>query len=384
MSLILGLIVASPITTILPVIYISYLIKKKRVKVVNNYWNLGILFLFIWAFIVGLLNNDYLSSLGAFLLLGYYIISIGSERVIQSKYKFYMVLRKLTLFSTIAAIIGILEKIYFLYIGYGRHRVYSLFGNPNMAGAWFACSIFIISYIATNKDIKCNTVKYYIALFIITIALLLTGSRGAAVATIGTSVIITLVFYMRKYKKFAVGMIALSAIIVVVSFSNIGFISNYITAHPIEDSVSPRLKVWDGGIDMIKEKPLQGWGLLATYTKGEELLPKYNMNTVHVHNLWLSLLSSLGIIGFSCYMLMKIFLYRDLFKLYKVDKNITLLFIAINLITIIQGTIDVTLYAPQLGILFVSMGGITQKLLRDYNLTTELNISKKLISISTN
>ena len=116
------------------------------------------------------------------------------------------------------------------------------------------------------------------------------------------------------------------------------------------------MKIWKDGVAMFKEKPVTGWGLLATYEHGKDLLLNYKQKTVHVHNLWLMFLSTLGIVGLSIYGYMKLRFFQDLFKIRNYNTNLMLLIFGINIIIIVQGLVDVSLFAPQIGILFVVTG----------------------------
>ena len=52
-------------------------------------------------------------------------------------------------------------------------------------------------------------------------------------------------------------------------------------------------------------------------------------------------------------------------KLYKKRNTMLPLIAAINAMVVIQGIVDCTLYAPQLGILFVATGAITYNMAND-------------------
>lgn len=375
MNILLGLIVLSPFTALIPGLYIIKQIKEQKITIEFNYWTVGLLLLFIWSFIVGIINKDLLSTIGSFMLLGYFFIAVGSKKLIKDKFTLIRVIEVLVSFTVMAAIIGIIEKIVFALIGYPTHRIFSTFGNPNMTGSWFASSLFLIFYLVNRKNNPKDIKKYWIFVAIIIIAMLLTGSRGACIAAIGTSFVIGILMKI-KLNRMALIIFSITAILILlVAFGEVGIISKYVTAHPLIDSISPRIKTWNGGVDMFLSKPFTGWGILATMSKGVELLPLYNMNTIHVHNLWLMFLSSLGVVGFSIYIYMKMRLFMDLYKLFFINRDLALLFIALNSIVIIQGIIDVSLFAPQLGVIFIATGSITQKIIAQTSHVKSSNIS---------
>lgn len=369
MNYLIALLVLSPFTAFVPALYFIKQIKDKKIKIEFNYMNLGLLSLFIWSFIVGVLNKDLLSTLGSIMFLFLFFTSVGVVKIAEDKLTLNYAIKILISFTTIAAVIGILEKIFFAIKGDIGRRIFSTFGNPNMTGSWFATIIFFIIYMMFTAEKKENKKMYIPSLLLIFIALMCTGSRGALVALVGTSGLILSLVNALKDKKTMTLFLILTATIILIVFVDGSLISKYIIAHPVQDSFSPRFKIWKGAITMIESKPIIGWGLLATFTKGAELLPLYNMNAIHVHNLWLTLLSTTGLIGFSIYLIIKIKLYIDIFKLYYIDKKLSLLFLAINSIVIIQGIVDVSLFAPQLAVIFVSVGAIANRLVLKYEHT---------------
>lgn len=72
---------------------------------------------------------------------------------------------------------------------------------------------------------------------------------------------------------------------------------------------------------------------------------------------------------------MKTRLFVDLYKLFFINRDLALLFIALNSIVIIQGIIDVSLFAPQLCVMFVATGSITQRIVAQTSYAKSLNIS---------
>lgn len=369
MNYLIALLVLSPFTAFVPALYFIKQIKDKKIEVEFNYMNLGLLFLFIWSFIVGVLNKDLLSTLGSFMFLFLFFTSVGVVKIAENKLTLNYAIKILISFTNVAAVIGILEKIFFALKGDIGRRIFSTFGNPNMTGSWFATIIFFVIYMMFTAEKKESRKMYIPSLLLISIALLCTGSRGALVALVGTFGLILSLVNALKDKKTMILFLILTAAIILIAFVDGSLISKYIIAHPVQDSFSPRFKIWKGAFTMIEAKPLIGWGLLATFTKGAELLPLYNMNAIHVHNLWLTLLSTTGLIGFSVYLIIKIKLYIDIFKLYYINKNLSLLFLAINSIVLIQGIVDVSLFAPQLAVIFVSVGTIANKLVLNYEYT---------------
>uniref|UniRef100_UPI0026374645 O-antigen ligase family protein n=1 Tax=uncultured Clostridium sp. TaxID=59620 RepID=UPI0026374645 len=121
------------------------------------------------------------------------------------------------------------------------------------------------------------------------------------------------------------------------------------------------------------EKPITGWGMLGmlqhgsnfVYSDQPELYNKIITFLVHPHNLWLTFLVTLGIVGLVIYLYIKFNLYKDMINLYKKHNKMLPLIAAMNTMVVVQGMVDCTLYAPQLGATFVCMGAITYNMAND-------------------
>ena len=109
---------------------------------------------------------------------------------------------------------------------------------------------------------------------------------------------------------------------------------------------------------MISQKPLMGWGTLATLEHGKEFFYN-NGNSIHSHNIYLTFLVSTGIVGLCMYLYIKMKLFKDILKLYKAKEPLVPLLVSLNVVVIVQGLVDCSLYAPQLGIVFISTCAIT-------------------------
>jgi O-antigen ligase len=113
---------------------------------------------------------------------------------------------------------------------------------------------------------------------------------------------------------------------------------------------------------MFFDKPITGWGVLGTLVYGHKLIPEYGRMIIHPHNLWLTFLTGTGVVGLSIYLYMKFNLFKSMIKLYYRNEPLLPLLVALNIMVIIQGLIDCTLYAPQLGIQFIAIGAIVNNL----------------------
>lgn len=356
MMLYIMMIVFSPITAIIPGIYAGYLIFKGKVKVEKNFLNIGLFVLFCWSLIVSILNNSLLSFGGAFLLLLYFAIGVVSQKYFITKERVNDCFKILVYLSALTAINGIIEVIANRRFGNNHYRLISAYGNANMAGAWFAGAIFIILYLR-DVNVGGNQRRIYnLCLIPISIALFLTESTGAFVAFVVSAISYYIIKNIHNLKKM---IIAISAIV----FFAITFVLLQSKGNPstavteVTNSFNSRYEIWAGSLKMFSEKPLMGWGTLSTLEYGNVYFPHAG-NSIHSHNIYLTFLVTTGLIGFLIYLAIKFCIFKNMFILFKRKEKMLPLIIAINLMVIIQGLVDCSLYAPQLGIFFVVITSI--------------------------
>ncbi|MCI9069774.1 O-antigen ligase family protein [Clostridium sp.] len=366
------MIVFSPFTAVIPAVYATNLLFRKKLKVEMNYWNIGLFLLFLYSVFTGILNKDLLSLLASCGLFLYFGLNVFSQNYFTKMNRINKAINYIVYLSVIAAIGGIIEKIIFILMGMPQHRIFSFFGNPNMTGAWFGNIILMIFYLKyINKD-KRDSIIYNISIAIVVVALLLTESSGAFIAL----VVSILIYYILKEKKDVRGLIAIFitvGLISIIFFMIQNKVANTTPLGEIVTSFNSRCRTWFGAVNMVFEKPITGWGMLGmlqhgsnfVYSDQPELYNKIITFLVHPHNLWLTFLVTLGIVGLAIYLYIKFNLYKDMINLYKKHNKMLPLIAAMNTMVVVQGMVDCTLYAPQLGATFVCMGAITYNMAND-------------------
>ncbi|MEE0932931.1 O-antigen ligase family protein [Clostridium sp. D43t1_170807_H7] len=371
------MIVFSPFTAVIPAVYAVNLLFRKKLKIEKNYWNIGLFLLFIYSVFSSIVNKDLLSLLSSFVLFLYFALNVFSQNYFVKMSRINIVIKYIVYLSVIAAIGGVIEKIVFILIGMPQHRVFSFFGNPNMAGAWFGNIILMIFYLKCIDKGRKDYIIYNLSIVLVIVALLLTESTGAFIALVGS----IFIYYILKEKKDIKGLIAIS---ITVGLSSILFfivqnkVANTTPIGELVTSFNSRYRIWIGAINMVLKKPITGWGMLGMMQHGSNFVYSDEPNLhnkiitflIHPHNLWLTFLVTLGVIGLLIYLYIKFNLYKDMIKLYKRHNKMLPLIAAINTMVIIQGIVDCTLYAPQLGIIFVFIGTIT------YNMANNKMIRK--------
>lgn len=368
----------SPYTAVLVGLYATYKLYKNKEEIQKNAWNIGLLVLFLWSFIVGLINKSVMSTIVSLIFLMYFSMSVYIENRWSTEEQIYKLSHYLLKLSIFSGIIGVIEKITFenfsvpLWRSFlnlpatstSAHRIFSTFGNPNIAGDWFAIMIVIALFYEGQTKERKNKIFYYGCVILFLVNLFLTGSRGAFVAMV-CGLAVLFMFKCSKHNK----MIFLGIIIVI---AIIGFmpdkvpnISQDIVGHNIDRSFSLREEIWRGSMKMVNEKPLIGWGLMGTIEFGKHFI-KYSGVVHHSHNIWLALLTSLGCVGLSIYLFMRLKVYMNMIKLInKENCRCIQLLIAIQAIIIFHGIVDFTIIAPQIGMIFVGTSSMITALAKE-------------------
>lgn len=162
--------------------------------------------------------------------------------------------------------------------------------DPNYLGACLVAPSFLALYKAFEGSKKHRRISW-IATFIITIGLFLTGSRGALLAWgVGILVIFCKKFFHRLNTKKVALFIAVCIMGVVVALCIIpeAYIERMFDVGTwMDPSNMRRLSLWKNAIDHISQRPLLGYGLSSTVvTVGEA-----------AHSTYLDIFVQIGVIG---------------------------------------------------------------------------------------
>lgn len=362
MILYLFLIVISPFTALIPGFKAVYEILCKKLRIHKNYWNMGMLSLFLWSVIVAIINKGWLSLGGSFLILLFFAITVKSEGYFTNREKIHSVLKYTIYLTGVTSIIGLLEKLIFTFMGVYDHQIFGNFGNPNMTAAWLDCVILITIYLRKiTEDKKVKKIFDWIT-FLNVLVIVFTKSSGAVIAML-VALVIYIILKNADNKKFLMKFIAtLACIITIVSIVEIMDKSDFVKTELIK-SYESRVDIWQGSMEMMKEKPVTGWGILSVLEHGNEYNTVHG-NTTHSHNIWLTFLVCTGVVGLIIYLYMKLRLMKDFYTLFKRREPLLPLLVGINTIMVVQGLVDVPLYAPQVGMLYMASAAITINLVK--------------------
>lgn len=111
------------------------------------------------------------------------------------------------------------------------------------------------------------------------------------------------------------------------------------------------------GVEMFLIKPLLGWGALGTLEHGIDFMYN-NGNVIHSHNIWLTFLVSGGILAFSIYIFVKIKIFKDLLIIYIRYDYLCMFINCFEYDGYNSRTSRLSVYAPQLGMLFIAANSI--------------------------
>lgn len=264
-----------------------------------------------------------------------------AEKIIWSPYKeiyitllfflFFIILKDkkiiqqtvtlLLISSGFASIIGIIQAVlrtpFYLGIGtYGERmseiasdifadmtlRVFGTLWHPNSFATFLIWPLSIsVSIFLLDKQYKYKKILVFLILLQV-IALVLTQSRGGWMGFLLSTVIIF--FYTGVYKKGYVIVIVLLSLIMMIALQGIfpqmdlipGDISKrfFSVGNVKEDAaMSPRYKRWEYFYNMSLERPLTGFGVIAT----KEVLEHFQDYAVSPHNTYLSIAVKRGYIA---------------------------------------------------------------------------------------
>jgi len=173
-------------------------------------------------------------------------------------------------------------------------RVYSTLENPNVLGEYLIFTISIT--LARMWQVSLYKLKfvYLCTLLLQLVCMVLTYSRGCWIAL----VVIAVVFLMCNAKKIiGLGVLAVCAVPFVLP-ENILFRLASI-GDMTDSSTSYRVYIWQGTINMLKEFWITGVGIgEQAYRSIYNLFSLGNIIAPHPHNLFLLILSMVGIVGF--------------------------------------------------------------------------------------
>jgi O-antigen ligase len=231
--------------------------------------------------------------------------------------------------------------------------------------------IILCFYFYINNS-KSQKVFYGGLILLFTAVLYLTGSRGAA---LGLEFGLLTYGYLSKNKKDMFFIACIFILVMVLMFipSHLlpwNYNINSPLKHGVDSSVNNRSTIWISCLNMFKQKPITGWGLLGILFAKSDIFV-YHTREPHAHNIWISIITTLGIVGLGIYIYMKIYLYEGIKILYINGCKLAPLFASLQVLVIGHGLVDFTIMTPQGGIIFFGCSALISSLAVKYSASRE-------------
>ncbi|SHE97512.1 O-antigen ligase family protein [Alkalibacter saccharofermentans] len=355
MQLALIMIVMSPYLAFLPVVRMMYKVYKDEMNVSLNPLNVGAGLLFVWALFTGIINRNILSVIGAGGILAFAGMGVYFENTFNTQEKIESLLKALFKISAVAALIGMAEKgaSYFVdmtwvsnyfwspnYIPSAEHyRIYSTFGNPNVTGTWFAMMVLVSIYLferSVGRDKKicfAGTIAF-------AAVLIFTGSKGATMGVLAALLVYALFSRNPKTRKVLIGVF-------------VGVLAMAMLSPEVNHALNSRDNLWAQCLVLFTRKPVSGWGLFGIME---------HIGNIHGHNIWITLITTLGLMGLALYIWIKTYLFRGLLTLYNEESSLAPLLASVQGLVIVHGLVDFTMMTPQGGVVFFASSALISAL----------------------
>jgi len=230
-------------------------------------------------------------------------------------------------------------------------RVFSTFANPNFFANFCLFAIMIIS----ARFLQTRDKKLLVLLALGLINIFFTESKGAWLALAVSGAVFAWAYIncfagLGKKHKLQITAAALAALLLA------GGITAYFAVKRMQ-SVNFRVYTWQSAAEMIKEKPVMGFGAgsffieYPSYKKPQIFYMEklHNIQTAHAENHYLEILATQGIAGFILFLWAALYLLAGAYKKMG-EKNYLLLGFGMALLSIyIHNFVDISLYLPSTG-----------------------------------
>ncbi len=245
-----------------------------------------------------------------------------------------------------------------------RMRVYSTFENPNVYGEYLILVIPVIIALFWTEKGWLRKLFLLGMLGITMLAAVLTFSRGCWLGII-LEVGILLVIIDKRFILLGVILLMCAPLVlpktIMNRFTSIGNLK--------DSSTSYRVNIWYGTVDMLKDYWPSGVGVGTASFNAVYPMYSYNaISTQHSHNLFLQLLSSYGVIGFACFLIMMYEFFKEITIHQLKKKNIVVASLGAGMLGfLLESMFDYTWYNYRVLLIFwvyLALGMVGTKLER--------------------
>lgn len=305
----------------------------------------------------------------------------AAAETLNSKRRLKNILSVLFLSSLLLGIDGIYQ--YFTRGDFLRNRpvifadrIYASFATPNAFGCYLSVIIpFVITAFSKKITFKFSRFLYVGLLILLFVCLVLTVSRGAWLAFLGSALFLSIWIHI-------LGVIFLSLGIMMVIIQP--FCPSLVKARIVDffiftdTSSIDRKFIWQAGWKMFISNPLVGVGLgTFMFNFKKFIAADYQYTAAYAHNCYLQIASEMGLIGLLAFLfILGLFFYHGIKILNSGERNFYWYTLLASLAAIIgycvQMGVDTTLYSLDLGMLFWLVLGIGAAAMKNVKKTTSL------------
>ena len=341
-SIILGNLILNTILLIAILLFFILILRKN--KIFTDYKNY---FYFLFFLIAYLLINLFLSTnfnKSAISILGfirYYLLFLIILFCFENISNFKKVFTNIIFFLIIFVVLDVLYQHFFLadIFGYevseshGR-RLSGPFGDEGVAGS-FISKLFFLSLLSFYKNNFAKRLIFPIIILTI-ITVILTNERSASIMFLGGALIFFLFYKTNFFYKFT--LFGLGILLIVILFNLNNNLKSHFIEIPIKFFKDNHHKAhFLTSYEIFKDNKIFGSGIktfryVCSEDKYSKINTKYASNrcATHPHNIYLEILSEVGLVGFSVIILVNFyilfFLIFNFFKKNDFNHEILLLF----------------------------------------------------------
>ena len=210
--------------------------------------------------------------------------------------------------------ICLLDNKFQLYLNFNSYKYSSVFYNPNHFAYYLTISLILVINLFLNKNSKIKNIINYIMFIVIFCVFILNNTFGSFLGFLLAFIILFILFIIKKKYLLKMTILLFTIMILSLSVSNnrgVIVINNFNSlfgdietlSTETEESklakVGNRYILWKYGLEMIKERPIIGYGLDNLWDKYRS----YGINEDRPHNEFIQMGASSGIITLSIYIL---------------------------------------------------------------------------------
>lgn len=295
-------------------------------------------------------------------LLKYAVVFLAVSYCLDTTHKFKQ-------FAVTVSVGGAISSIYAIYQFFevSGGRVTSFFYNPNLAGNYLAvCTVVSLSMFLASKT-RLQQAGLALTTIVGLSGTIFTMSRGALLG-LGIALIMLGVVMANVLQKKRVLLYIILALVLILLIMPDQVIDRFKKITDLEDSSNhQRILMARGALEIFKQRPILGWGPGNFGILYKELALPGARHFSHPHNIYLSFMTELGLIGLTAFLWLAGILTLRTLKIIATDNRDLQWVIALStflsiVIHFVHGFVDTPLSQTQSGLLMCGLAGATAAL----------------------